>query len=192
MIFNGSNAPSENIDISANGNRVRFFRDVGKITMDLDGVEVIDFNALGGADSITVNDLLSTDLAVVNLNLSGSAGSVIINGTGGNDNFQIASFENGNRIAVASLFPIVNIIGAEATNDRLRVNTLGGDDAVDAANLTAGSIQLTLDGGDGNDILSSGEGNDTLLGGAGDDVLIGGPGLDVLDGGSGDNTLIQD
>ena len=36
MIFNGSNAPSENIDISANGNRVRFFRDVGNITMDLE------------------------------------------------------------------------------------------------------------------------------------------------------------
>ena len=46
LLFNGSNA-SENIDISANGQRVRFFRDVANITMDLDGVEGIDFNAVG-------------------------------------------------------------------------------------------------------------------------------------------------
>jgi Ca2+-binding RTX toxin-like protein len=198
MIFNGSNAPAENIDISANGNRVRFFRDVGNITMDLNGVEVIDLNALGGADSITVNDQLATDVSVVNLNLSGPAGSgdgqadaVVMNGTAGNDNFQIASFDNGNRIALASLFPLVNITGAEA-GDRLTLNTLGGDDAVDALSLPAASIQLTLDGGDGNDVLSGSQGNDTLLGGAGDDDLIGGPGVDVLDGGSGNNTLIQD
>jgi len=33
MVFNGSNA-AENIDVSANGSRVRFFRDVANITMD--------------------------------------------------------------------------------------------------------------------------------------------------------------
>src|SRR4051794_30195933 len=40
--FNGANI-GENIDISANGSRVRFFRDVANITMDLDGVEQINF-----------------------------------------------------------------------------------------------------------------------------------------------------
>ena len=30
--------------------------------MDLDGVEQIQFNALGGADNITVNDLAGTDV----------------------------------------------------------------------------------------------------------------------------------
>ena len=33
------------------------------------------------------------------------------------------------------------------------------------------AILLTLDGGDGDDVLIGGDGNDTLLGGAGDDVL---------------------
>jgi Ca2+-binding RTX toxin-like protein len=122
----------------------------------------------------------------------GQADAVIVNGTAGNDSFQVASFDNGNRIGVASLFPFVNITGAEAASDRLTVSTLGGDDVVDAASVAATAIQLTLDGGDGNDVLSAGDGNDTLLGGAGDDVLIGGPGIDTLDGGSGDNTLIQD
>ena len=56
MLFNGANV-NENIDLSANGNRLRFFRDVANITMDTDGVEQVDFNALGGADTITVNDL---------------------------------------------------------------------------------------------------------------------------------------
>ena len=38
MLFNGSNI-AEKIDLSANGNRLRLTRDVGGITMDLDGVE---------------------------------------------------------------------------------------------------------------------------------------------------------
>src|SRR5262249_6388153 len=53
MLFNGANI-AEKIDISANGGRVRFFRDIGNITMDLDGTEKITFTARGGADDITV------------------------------------------------------------------------------------------------------------------------------------------
>src|SRR6202040_510459 len=60
LVFNGANV-AENMDISANGGRVRFFRDVANITMDLNGVENIQVNALGGADTITVNDLTGTD-----------------------------------------------------------------------------------------------------------------------------------
>ena len=47
LMFNGANV-GENIDISANGSRVRFTRDVGDVTMDLNGIERIQFNALGG------------------------------------------------------------------------------------------------------------------------------------------------
>ena len=61
MLFNGANI-AEKIDISANGGRVRFFRDVANVTMDLNDVETIDFNALGGADTIIVNDLSGTDV----------------------------------------------------------------------------------------------------------------------------------
>ena len=56
MLFNGANI-SENIDISANGERVRFTRNVANIIMDLNGVEQIQFNALGGADNIVVTRL---------------------------------------------------------------------------------------------------------------------------------------
>src|SRR3954468_7428251 len=48
LLFNGSNI-AEQIDISANGGRVRLTRDVANITMDLNGVEKINLNTLGGA-----------------------------------------------------------------------------------------------------------------------------------------------
>ena len=48
---------------------MRFTRDVANIAMDLNGVESIDFNALGGADTITVGDLTGTDVTQVNLDL---------------------------------------------------------------------------------------------------------------------------
>src|SRR4051794_34287997 len=51
LLFNGANV-AEKIDLSANGSRVRFTRDVASIVMDLNGVEAVDFNALGGADTI--------------------------------------------------------------------------------------------------------------------------------------------
>ena len=69
MLFNGANV-AENIDISANGGRVLFFRDIANVVMDLNDVEAIDFNALGGADTIVVNDLSGTDVTEVNTDLA--------------------------------------------------------------------------------------------------------------------------
>ena len=66
--FNGANV-NENIDLSANGSRLRLFRDVGNVTMDVNGVEQVNVVALGGADTITVNDLTGTDVKSVNLDL---------------------------------------------------------------------------------------------------------------------------
>ena len=198
MLFNGANI-SEQFDISANGQRVRFSRNVANIVMDLNGVEGINLNALGGADIVTVNDLTGTDLSQVNLNLSagaapgtgdGLADQVIVNGTSGADAIVVAG--NASGTSVLGLAAQVNITGTDATSDRLIVNALAGDDVVDASGLSAVSILLTENGGDGNDVLIGGAGNDTMSGGDGDDVLIGGPGQDVLDGGTGDNVLIQD
>src|SRR4029079_10372335 len=74
MLFNGANV-NERIDISANGGRARFTRDVANIVMDLNDIEAITFNALGGADAITVNSLAGTDVTAVNLNLSATGGT---------------------------------------------------------------------------------------------------------------------
>jgi Ca2+-binding RTX toxin-like protein len=194
MLFNGANV-AEQVTLAANGGRVILFRNVATVTMDLNDVEGIDFNALGGADLITVNDLSGTDVTEINLNLTEAANvagsdSVVVQGTSGDDVAVVVGDAAG--VSVLGLAAQVNITGAEAANDRLTINALDGDDVVEASGVAAGAIQLTADGGNGADILIGGAGNDVLRGGPGDDVLIGGPGTDVLDGGPGDNVIIQD
>jgi Ca2+-binding RTX toxin-like protein len=195
MLFNGANI-AENVDISANGNRVLFFRNVAIVAMDLNDVEAIDFKAIGGADNVIVNDLTGTDVTEVNAELAASNGlgdaapdNVTVQGTSGDDVAVVAGDASG--VAVFGLAAQVNITGAEAANDRLTVNALAGDDVVEASGLAAGALALTETGGDGNDVLIGSDGNDTLLGGAGDDVIIGGNGIDIIDGGDGDDIEIQ-
>lgn len=198
MVFNGANI-AEVIEISANGERLRFTRNIANIVMDTNDLERVDFNALGGADQITVNDLSGTDVTEVNVNLAGqvggtvgdgSADNVIVNGTNGDDVILVAGDASG--VAVLGLAAQVNIRGAESNLDRLTIKALGGDDVIEASGLLAAAIQLTANGGEGDDVLIGGAGNDMLQGDLGDDVLLGGPGQDVLDGGLGDNILIQD
>jgi Ca2+-binding RTX toxin-like protein len=191
MTFNGSNA-NERFDVSANGQRVRFFRDIANIVMDLDDVEQLDANALGGADALTVNDLSGTDLTGVRSDLAGDGqpDTVTAVATNGADAISVAG--SAGNAAVSGLAARIDIAGAEPTQDTLAINALAGDDVVDASGLSADVIRLNADGGDGDDVLIGSAGGDTLLGAAGDDVLVGGPAVDVLDGGAGDNIVIQD
>jgi Ca2+-binding RTX toxin-like protein len=196
MTFNGANV-AEQFDVSANGSRIRFTRDVGGIVMDVAGVEEIDLNALGGADRLTVNDVSGTDLTEIQTDLAGGQGivddgaadQVIVNGTAAND--VITASGNGGKVSVTGLAAILNITDASAAQDQLAINGLAGDDVIDGSALAGDAIQFRADGGDGNDVINGGAGNDTLLGGAGDDILNGGAGQDVLDGGTGNNVLIQ-
>ena len=79
MRFNGANI-AEQVDLSANGNRLRFFRTQANITMDTAGLERVDFNALGGADLVTVNDLTGTDVGNVNVDLASALGGAVGDG----------------------------------------------------------------------------------------------------------------
>jgi Ca2+-binding RTX toxin-like protein len=195
MLFNGSDA-AENMEVSANGPRLRFLRDVGTIVMDLDDVERIDVNTLGETDKVVVNNLTATDVTDVRPNLTGIGGgddgapdNVIVNATDGDDAVTVTG--QGPNTQVLGLRPRISVTGAIAGSDRVTVKALAGDDVVDASTLSANSAQLTLDGGDGDDVLIGGNGDDNLLGGAGDDVLIGGAGNDTIDGGPGDNIVLQ-
>lgn len=169
-------------------------RDVDGITLDLNDLERIDVNALGGPDTIVLQDLSPTDVAIVNLDLTAAgsgdqqADSVTVWGTSGDDIVTLSARNSG--VEISGLRALVSIRGAEAT-DKLLARGLAGDDVLDAALLGAASLLYSADGGDGQDILLGGEGDDTLLGGRGDDVLIGNGGADTLDGGEGGNTLIQ-
>ena len=152
MLFNGANL-AEQVDLSANGSRLRFFRDVGNITMDTAGVERVDFNALGGADVVTVNDLTGTDVRAVNVDLAGPLGGttgdsqadrVVVNGTNGDDTINVKG--DAGSVKVSGLAPTVNVLHAEVANDRLEINTLAGTDTVDSGGLAAGAIQLFVNG----------------------------------------------
>jgi Ca2+-binding RTX toxin-like protein len=190
--FNGANV-NENVNISANGSNVLFTRDVANITMDLNSIENINFKALGGSDTVTVNDLTGTGVQNVNVDLGSATGgpdgqpdTVVINGTAGNDVITVAN--NNGVVTVTGLSEEVTIKNFDA-NDRIVINGLGGDDVITATGLSG--MQLVANGGDGNDVIIGSPGNDTLTGGNGDDVLIGGGGQDVLDGGPGNNVVLQ-
>jgi Ca2+-binding RTX toxin-like protein len=197
LLFNGA-VIAEEVTISANGERASFFRNVANVTMDLNDVERVDFNALGGVDNVVINDLSGTDVTEVNVNLAstigGTAGdnaadTIVINATNGDDVIVVVGDASG--VTILGLAAAIHISGFEAANDRIVINGLGGNDVIEASGLAAGSIQLTANGGAGDDVLVGGAGNDTLSGDDGDDVLIGGPGFDILNGGLGDNVLIQ-
>jgi Ca2+-binding RTX toxin-like protein len=206
LLFNGANI-AEKIDISANGNRTRLFRDVANITMDLGGIEHIQLNMLGGPDTVTVNDLSGTSTNQVAIDLSspassgvgdGAADTVIVNGTANDDQINVVT--SGSSIVVKGLAAQVTVTGAESLNDSLVVNGGAGNDTIDASKLHAGQIKLTLNGGDGDDkiigsagddVVNGGRGSDFALLGAGNDVFVWNPGdgSDIVEGQAGIDTL---
>ena len=198
LVFNGSGG-AENFDASANGQRLRFFRNVGNIVMDVDDTERIDLRTLAGTDNTVMNDLAATDVDEFDIDLAsalggsvgdGEADTVILNGSDRREHVVISG-ANGSA-TVAGLSALVQIANADAASDTLTVNTLGGDDDVDAAGLAASALKLVLDGGAQDDSLLGGAGIDLLLGGSDDDSVDGNQGNDVAFLGSGDDSFTWD
>lgn len=192
LVFNGSGA-AEVFTLSAVGTRLQLLRDVGNITMDMADVEQVNLNALGGADSATVNDLTPTDVQVVNIDLgAGSADNATVNGRAVADDLTAAAA--GGVVSVTGLNYSVNVSSA-TTADTLTINGNDGNDSIKAVEPIEATIGIVLNGGNGDDFLSAdavlngGDGNDTLIGGAGADTLNGNDGDDILDGRGGNNTL---
>ena len=151
--FNGANI-GEIFDVSANGSRVRFTRNIANIVMDIAGVETLNVRALGGADVLTVNDLTGTGLKKVNANLAAfdgngdaAADAVVLNGTPGADKIKLSSTDSS--ATATGLAAAVTVTGADALGDRFTVAALGGDDVFDPSGLGATPIQFVADGGEG-------------------------------------------
>ena len=119
--------------------------------MDTDGVEIVDFNALGGADTITVNDLTGTDVTQTNLDLAGrsaatpaTARSTAWSSTARTAMTAISIDGNGSGADVTGLATAVSVT-ARRSDRPLSVNTLAGTDNV-FANGVAGVLQVLVDG----------------------------------------------
>jgi Ca2+-binding RTX toxin-like protein len=153
MLFNGA-AGGETVTMTADRGRLIFFRQPGAVRMDTDDVEIVDFNALGGQDSISVNDLSGTDVTQTNLDLAAALGgnapdgaldSVVVNGTDGVDDINVAG--NGSGADVTGLATAVSIKHADPSDadpsDSLVVNTLAGADHVNVAGV-AGALDVLV------------------------------------------------
>ena len=133
LLMNCANI-GENIALSANGSRLRLTRDVGSIVLDVDGVQTVNMNALGGADNLVVNNLTGTAVSLVNIDLAEIVGTtngdaatdtVTINGTPGADTFNVAA--NGAAVEVTGPGALVRVINGELANDRIVITGVGGD-----------------------------------------------------------------
>jgi hypothetical protein len=121
--------------------------------MDTAGVERVDFNALGGADLVIVNDLSGTDVSDVRVDLAGTLGGatgdgqndrIVVSGTNGDDRIDVSG--DAEVVKVSGLAATTQILHSEVANDRLEINTLAGTDTVNSVVLAPGAIQLLVDG----------------------------------------------
>src|SRR6266446_5641663 len=110
-----------------------------------------------------------------------------VNGGNAAETFTVTA--NGTRVRFDRLDP-APFSHDTATTENLVLNMNGGDDTFTAGNGLATLINLTVDGGAGNDTITGGDGNDTLLGGDGNDVIAGGRGNDTAQLGAGDDTFV--
>ena len=175
-----------------------FTRDVANVTMDLNGVEKIEFHALGGADNIVVNDLSGTDVKQVAIDLSCLPAAapamarpirVTVNGTAGNDKISVGSGGTGLLSTGLSAHGDRSTTPKRPTT-RLIVNGGGGDDIDRCVGAHRRPVKLTIDGGAGNDTITGSQGADMLLGGTAMTSVTGGRGNDVALLGSGDDVFI--
>ena len=150
--FNGAGA-NEVMSLSANGPRALFLRDVANIRMDMNNVEQLDLTALGGTDSVTIDDMTGTDFRRADVDLSGPTGGgdgapdvVTVNGTEKADRIRVET--DGARVDVNGLQTQTRITGSE-TIDSLQVNSRGGNDTVDVGNDVATRIGVAVDLGSG-------------------------------------------
>jgi Ca2+-binding RTX toxin-like protein len=150
MVFNGA-AGNEIMAATASNGRVLFTRSPGTIVMDLNEVEAIDVRALGGTDTITVNDVAGTDLARVDVDLAmvlggaagdGQADTVTVIGTKGDDS--ITADASGADVEVEGLAAQVRISHADPAADTLVIETLTGADDVAVDPALAALILVTV------------------------------------------------
>jgi Ca2+-binding RTX toxin-like protein len=213
LLFNGANI-AELVDISANGGRARFTRNIANVVMDLNDVERIEFHALGGADQVRVGDLTGTDVQQVAVDLAETtdvADSVLLLGRATGSTFSFSS--NGDdllargvgadvTVSNAGALDHVAAVGAAGVVDTFAINGAAGNDVL---HLSVNGTQVLVDGlaatveirGDAGDrLVVGGNGGDDVIDATGNLAAIaqvtfdGGAGNDRLLGGNGADILL--
>jgi Ca2+-binding RTX toxin-like protein len=142
LVFNGS-AGAEIMAVSPNGGRFILTRNIGNIVMDVDGVEDLEINCLGGTDSVTgANGLVNAGL--LRMRIDGGDAIDILTGGDTDDTILGGLFED-------------TLNGGDG-ND-----TLTGGDGNDTMNGGNGNDVMVWNPGDDNDILNGDGGGDTML-----------------------------
>ncbi|MBB5207876.1 CHRD domain-containing protein [Chiayiivirga flava] len=153
--FNASNA-NETIALQANGQRLVLTRDIGAIVTDMDAIEQVEIRLLGGADSVAIGDLASTDARRLRVFTAGTLGgtlgdgqadAVSLDGGTAADALSVSATTDAVRVARGAL--LLDVQATEPTTDRLVVNGRGGSDTLTLAPAAAAAILVTLDGGGG-------------------------------------------
>ena len=151
MLFNGANI-AEKIDLSANGGRLRFTRDVGNIAMDPTTSNTSNFtpSAAPTPSPSTTSPAPTSPTPPPNSKppsapepATVNADTVTVNATDNADNITVTG--SGTSATVTGLAPTVVINNAEFANDQLVINTGLGDDVVDDSGLAPNVIPLSRD-----------------------------------------------
>jgi RTX calcium-binding nonapeptide repeat (4 copies) len=149
-VFNGSGG-NEIFEAAPNFGRVTFTRNLGGIVMDLNDVEALDLNALGGTDQVTVDNLAGTGMTNVNVDLAaaiggstadGAADTVQVFGTKGDDT--IAATADGGTVRVAGLAATVRVSHADADKDKLAIDGVTGNDSISVDPAVNGLIGVSV------------------------------------------------
>jgi Ca2+-binding RTX toxin-like protein len=150
LVFNGSGG-NEIMSATAFFGRVSFTRNLGTIDMDLNGIEAIDVRALGGTDSVAVNNVSGTDLRRVDIDLASALGgatadgqpdTVTVAGTKGDDT--IAAKADGAAVEVSGLSALVRVTHADPVLDTLAIDRVAGTDTVGVDPAVNALIQVSV------------------------------------------------
>ncbi len=148
-----------------------------------------------GDDGITIGDGDGTDT------IDGDNGNDRVTSAGADNSTQGDRFtigDNAGRISLQRLSDpgLTPFSASIATVETIEVFAFGGNDSIDARNLTLSKLSIdagtgddVVYGGSMDDVLLAGSGADTVRGGAGNDVILGGADPDWLDGEAGDDRV---
>jgi Ca2+-binding RTX toxin-like protein len=166
---------------TADGTDTIFGTEIGDTIDPGDENDIVNGNA--GNDEMIWNPGDDSDV------MNGDAGvdTVTDNGGNGDEEFVVKPKDGDPTRVDASR--INNPFTLDIEAEKLTVNGNGGIDKITGNTGLAGLIKVTMNGGDGNDVLVGTDGDDVQKGGAGNDSVAGARGNDDMAGDDGDDVL---